>query len=776
MVRNVASMQSLQGNSFEHHTLPPQTSSCRTVQKLARMSAPGSTFSTLCQDPECPHYPGMVSGNTICRNPQCQPCVNAKPAPNMGQRHVQMSGQDDQTKALMQKVATGQASEAERTMFEQQVTQAGSSSNLRHTFSFPSPLQSEFQATPQPPQAPMFSPLALERSRALLRAHYIDPETVPPHQLAELCSKPVEEQIKAVEHIQTMRVIEAQQPPPPPAPVGQSTGTWTGQVRVPEPFQMSPEQRQEYQMQLMLLEQQNRERLQETRPVQCQFRDASGRTVTRTAPVQQQPGAAPTRASHNNGTGLAATHAADVQRTASVQQQPGAATARASQNNGTGLAATYAANLNAERFPQATRKNAEKYAKPFCDFLTDNPTVFHAVAAMKKQLKDEGFSELLESDEWKLQKGGKYYVHRNGSSLMAFVVGEKYVPGNGAAILAGHVDALTAKLKPISKVPNSAGYLQLGIAPYAGAPNMTWWDRDLGIGGRVLVQEDGKIVEKLVKLDWPIARIPTLAPHFGAPAYGPFNPETQMVPIIGLEDTTTSEPDQQMTDAFSQPPLLGQRKGDYDTFQSTQPPALVRAIGEALGMGMHTAKIVNWELELFDIQPATLGGLNKEFIYAGRIDDKLCSWAALQALIEGSKSDTEHSSLIKMVALFDDEEIGSLLRQGARGNLLPMTMSRAVNALAGDRGYSPDLLGRTFANSFLVSSDVTHAVNPNFLASYLPNHSPHLNVGVVVSADSNGHMTTDAVSTAMLKRCADKVGARLQVCFPSKRPSGTGRW
>nr|POE86572.1 vacuolar aminopeptidase 1 [Quercus suber] len=439
------------------------------------------------------------------------------------------------------------------------------------------------------------------------------------------------------------------------------------------------------------------------------------------------------------------------------------------------LGATDRMNLNKEptELKKATRQNAAAYTKPFCEFLTQNPTVFHCVAAMKKQLLDAGFKGLNERDAWKIKPSGKYFVERNGSSLIAFVVGAGYEAGNGAAILAGHVDALTAKLKPVSAVPNKAGYLQLGVAPYAGGLGPTWWDRDLGIGGRVLVKEGNKIVTKLVKLDWPIAKIPTLAPHFGAPASGPFNLETNMVPIIGLEGTSTHAGTYSSAEPFSQPPLLGSLAGPVGSFVHTQPPALVRAIAKELGLTAATAhEIVNWELELFDIQPATVGGLDKEFIFAGRIDDKLCSWAALQALIETQPAHTEDSSIIKVVGLFDDEEIGSLLRQGARGNFLPSTIERAVSSLTDDKP-SPDLIGRTYANSFLVSSDVTHAVNPNFLNVYLENHAPHLNVGVVVSADSNGHMTTDSVSTAILQRCADKVDAKLQV-FQIRNDSRSG--
>lgn len=247
-----------------------------------------------------------------------------------------------------------------------------------------------------------------------------------------------------------------------------------------------------------------------------------------------------------------------------------------------------------------------------------------------------------------------------------------------------------------------------------------------------------------------------------------------MVPIIGLESAS-----ERMNAAnvptpapFSQPPLLSSGQS-LNTFVSTQPPALVKAIGASLGLGSNELhNIVNWELELFDTQPATVIGLHKELISAGRIDDKLCSWSALQALIESSSYGTEDSSLIKVVGLFDDEEIGSLLRQGARGNFLPITLERAVGALAGHAPGS-DLMGRTYANSFMVSSDVTHAVNPNFTEVYLANHAPHLNVGVAIAADSNGHMTTDSVSTTILKRCADRVGAQLQV-FQIRNDSRSG--
>jgi aminopeptidase I len=400
--------------------------------------------------------------------------------------------------------------------------------------------------------------------------------------------------------------------------------------------------------------------------------------------------------------------------------------------------------------------------------MTNNPTIFHAVDHFSKQLEQHGYKKLSERDVWtaELKRGGKYYCTRNGTALIAFSIGQDYKSGNGIGIVAGHIDALTAKLKPVSKLATKAGFLQLGVAPYAGALNQTWWDRDLSIGGRVLVRdlETGVVTPRLFKLDWPIARIPTLAPHFGAPSQGPFNKETQMVPILGIDN---SDIIQQSTcpngNSFHE-----QSKVDPNTFVATQPEKLVKIVAGELGISDYS-EIVNWELELFDSQPAQLGGLEKDLIFAGRVDDKLCCYAALEALL--ASPDDASSGIVKMVAMFDDEEVGSLLRQGARSNYMSSVLERITETFASS--YGPNILSQTAANSFLISSDVIHAVNPNFLNIYLENHAPRLNVGVAISADPNGNMTTDSLSTAILQRIADRCGSKLQV-FQTRNDSRGG--
>lgn len=262
-----------------------------------------------------------------------------------------------------------------------------------------------------------------------------------------------------------------------------------------------------------------------------------------------------------------------------------------------------------------------------------------------------------------------------------------------------------------------------------------------------------------------VARIPTLAPHFGVGMFGQNNAETQAVPIIGLESV-----DPGSSDEFANITL-----GGVGSFAATQPPRLVRAIAGELSITDYSS-IVNWELELYDTQPAQTGGLDKEFIFAGRIDDKLCSWSALEGLLSSATSPTASAAddgIIKMVGLFDDEEIGSLLRQGARGNFMPSVVERVTESLSSSNASNKNVLAQTYANSFLVSADVTHAVNPNFLSSYLEGHAPRLNTGLVIAADSNGHMTSDSVSSALLTRVAEKSDSKLQV-FQIRNDSRSG--
>ena len=242
----------------------------------------------------------------------------------------------------------------------------------------------------------------------------------------------------------------------------------------------------------------------------------------------------------------------------------------------------------------------------------------------------------------------------------------------------------------------------------------TWWDRDLSIGGRVLYEDSqGSVHVTNIKSPHPIGRIPTLAPHFGAPALGPFNLETHMTPIIGLD--STSQEDGTKSEGAS----LGVHSVELLAFIQKLVP--------------EKAKILNFDLELYDSQPPQLGGLKKDLLFCPRFDDKACSWAAFAALCSTCSDDTflKDSSSIYVAAAFDNEEIGSRTRQGAMSSYMETILSRVVESVcktalhSTPQGfvdisvaeYSINLMSAIYARSVLISSDVSHAVNPNVSAS-----------------------------------------------------------
>lgn len=369
------------------------------------------------------------------------------------------------------------------------------------------------------------------------------------------------------------------------------------------------------------------------------------------------------------------------------------------------------------------------YAYDFLSFINKNPTEFHATQYVAKVLETHGFVYLPERSSWTdvpefvavtaKGSGGRFYTTRNGTSLAAFVVGPDWVPGNSIGLVGAHIDAVTAKLKPVSRVETSdenGAYIRLGVAPYGGGLSPVWLDRDLGLAGRLIVKEEPEenekeeaalglglgvkktttIKSKLINLDYPIARIPTLAPHFGDVSREAYNLETQMVPLIGLESSYGSDYDLEPSDEEKKSPIVH----DHDI-------RLLRAVAEAAD-GISVGSILRAELQLYNFQPGQLGGLEREFIFAPRLDDKLCVYASLHGLL--ASLDETPADVVSMVAYYDDEEVGSLTRQGARGTLF----QTAVERLAAHYPEGTDEgLRATYANSFFVSADTTHAVNPN---------------------------------------------------------------
>lgn len=397
-----------------------------------------------------------------------------------------------------------------------------------------------------------------------------------------------------------------------------------------------------------------------------------------------------------------------------------------------------------EPTPASKGNSAKELTHDYIEFTHQNPTIYHVVKHYSDELKQAGFLYLLEKESWENLKPGKYWTTRSGTCLAAFVVGLEWTPAKGVGILGAHIDALTVLLKPNSCKKNVEGYELLGVAPYAGALSDPWWDRDLGIGGRILVKQNLSVKDILVNsTPHPIARIPTLAPHFGAPSKGPFNKETKAVPIIGFSGSDDKE--EPATDEEKRSPLFG-----------SHPLKLLRYIAKLANVSV--GDIIQWDLNLFDVQKGTVGGLCDEFVFVPRVDDRVCSFPAIRALIETSKNYKPDS--FQIVALYDNEEIGSLTRQGARGGLTELVVGRVISGRNIEN--TEEAIRVAYANSVVLSVDVSHLVNPNFSDEYLENHRPVPNKGLAIALDANGHMATDSVGLALVQQIAKKNGLELQ--------------
>lgn len=387
----------------------------------------------------------------------------------------------------------------------------------------------------------------------------------------------------------------------------------------------------------------------------------------------------------------------------------------------------------------------EDYCSRYLHFTDANPSTYHTIGTFSKLLEELRFAYRSEKEIFEFSKaGGLYYTTRDQQALVAVVVGGKWKPLNGIGIVGSHVDALTAKLKPTSVKTSVHGYELLGVAPYSGTLNRLWIDRDLGIAGRVLVRLslDNSVSARLVSSGLhAIARIPSLAPHFGSIADHTYNKETQMVPVVAFGGK--EEP---ASDAEKKAPLYGKHS-----------LSLIRYIAQLANTTV--PQLVTVDLDLYDVQPAARGGLKNDFFYAPRIDDRLCSFSAIYGLIEHSaKLDLSSYEGCSIVLLANNEEIGSGTRTGAKGKFLNSVVDRLLTGY----GFSQTDASVTYANSIIVSADVTHALNPNFTNAYLENHFPLPNTGLTLKKDTNGHVMTDLIGIALMEAIAAKHGLTLQ--------------
>lgn len=385
----------------------------------------------------------------------------------------------------------------------------------------------------------------------------------------------------------------------------------------------------------------------------------------------------------------------------------------------------------------ATRSTSDASALGLIDYLNDSWTAWEATESSVKILEAAGYVRISEHAEWSdLRAGGKYYVTRNQSALVAFAVGGKYAPGNGFNVIAAHTDSPCPKLKPVTKI-KKGGFMQVGVQTYGGGLWHTWFDRDLSVAGRVLVRRGEKLSHELVRVDRPIIRIPTLAIHLdreiSTNGFKP-NTETNFAPILATAI-----------------------RGELET--TTEGAAhhalLLSVLAEELGC--KPDDIADFELNVCDTQPSVIGGAAREFIFSGRLDNLASSYCGVQALVAAtSDAKLANQPGVHMVALFDNEEVGSNSYYGGASPMMFDSIKRAAKALSksapGEGGEG--LVERTIRNSFLVSADMAHALHPNYMDKHEENHQPKMHKGMVVKHNANQRYATTAVTGYLFRECA----------------------
>ena len=349
------------------------------------------------------------------------------------------------------------------------------------------------------------------------------------------------------------------------------------------------------------------------------------------------------------------------------------------------------------------------YVNELIDFIKGSPTAYHTVRSIKSALIGAGFTEVSEKDISAYSDGGKHFVVRGDSSIIAFK-GQ----GNGFNICASHSDSPCFKIK--SEL-TGATYTRLATEKYGGMIHYTWLDRPLSVAGRLVVKTDSGIRSALVNIENPVATIPSVAIHLnrGVNDGAKFSPATDLLPLLGMSDA----------------------KGQLMTTLADQ-------------AGVNVEDIISHDLYLYNAEEGRVIGIKDDLFLAPRIDDLGCVYASLRAFLDAPESD----KAVSVLAVFDNEEVGSETKQGAASTFLNMTLSAVAG---GDEKYSAMLY-----NSFMVSADNAHALHPNHPELYDSTNAPVLGGGVVVKYNANQRYTTDAISDGIFTTLTSRVGAKLQ--------------
>lgn len=363
-------------------------------------------------------------------------------------------------------------------------------------------------------------------------------------------------------------------------------------------------------------------------------------------------------------------------------------------------------------------------------FIGKSPTAFHAVANMGAVLRENGYQRLDEGDRWEIVQGGKYYVTRNDSSMIALNIGSR-LKDYRFKIAASHSDSPTFKIKENAEIQVKDRYMKLNTEGYGGLLCAVWFDRPLSVAGRVIVKEGERYAARLLCVDRDLLLIPNVAIHMNREVNNgyAYNKQIDMLPLIGGREC---------------------KKGDFKKFIAKE---LEVEEGDIYGM----------DLYLYNRMAPSVWGLNQEYISCPQLDDLQCAYTSLQGFLQG-----EDDHAVNVFACFDNEEVGSGTKQGAASTFLYDILYRANLSL----GKEEEEFYRAAAKGFMLSCDNAHAVHPNHTDKTDENNCVYMNEGIVVKSHAGQKYTSDALSIAVFRGICEDAGVPLQ--FFSNRSDMVG--
>ena len=368
-------------------------------------------------------------------------------------------------------------------------------------------------------------------------------------------------------------------------------------------------------------------------------------------------------------------------------------------------------------------------------FIAEAPSPYHAVAAARRRLGDAGFASLDATTAWP-SGPGRWYVARGGA-LVAWEVPDGADAATPFRIVGAHTDSPNLRVKPHPDT-GSAGWQQLAVEVYGGALWNSWLDRDLGVSGRAVVRVDGALEERLFHCDCPLARIPQLAIHLDRDVNGQglkLNPQQHLTPVWGVGPV---------------------EEGAFAAHVADE-------------LGLRVADIVSFDAMFHDLTPGTLLGRHHELVASARLDNLLSCWAGLHALAGTVDAPEARGPSVRVLCLFDHEEVGSTSATGAAGPLLEHVLERSVAARGGGR----DELLRALPASACASVDMAHATHPNHPERHEPGHHVAIDGGPVIKLNANQRYATDAGSAALLIDACERAEVPLQA-FVSRNDQPCG--